>query len=230
MPVLFGKGNVMKLIKKIGCSVGLLLLSAHSQAAVNVQLSHDIEAVVINGESSFSFFGNDKNLELPNGVNQLVVRVSKLIQGQGNPEKYRSEPMIVTFEAKDSEVKLASGQRILNSTDGENFNDAPSLTVTDENGSPLAVKFDVLKRGGKFDTSAMFSRNYAKEVALYNQKNGYSFVQGVEPIQDFAQLNTTDVDASPKTLVTLDKNSLKALYLQLPTEKRKAFLQWAIAQ
>ena len=221
----------MNILKKTTLSVGLLLLGcSHVQSAVDIQLSPDIEVAVVNGESSFSFFGQDDQLQLNNGLNQLVVRVSKLIQGQGDLEKYRSEPMIITFDTTDTAINIQPGQRILNSVDANNYDDDPKLKVFDKSGSPINAKFDLLKREGKFDSSALFSRNYLKDVAIYNKKNGYSFVQSAIEPEIIQTANIATLEVKPKKMVKTQDGSLQSQYLNLTTEQRKAFLQWAIIQ
>ena len=76
-------------------AVGLLAaaVSCNSFAQVTVSLDRDIEVLVTNGEEfDKPMIGHAGKLVLPDGENQLLVRVAKLIHRGGKKEKFNSHP------------------------------------------------------------------------------------------------------------------------------------------
>lgn len=216
-----------------------LFFAYGANAAVEVTFSPDVETVIVNGDKTLNLLESTEDLSLDNGLNQIVVRVSKLVQGQGNLEKYRSEPMVITFTADDQQIKIKPDGRIVNPVDVRNFNAAPSMQLVTANGSTIDAKIDVLPKNKSGDSGAMFGRDYLKDLAYYNQDQGYAFAGQapiIEPKQEPKQLVKIEPKAvqpvavvQPTKLVAAE-NELKNIYSQLTPQQRKAFLGWAVTQ
>ena len=216
-----------------------LFFAFGANAAVDVTFAPDVETVIVNGNKTLNLLEGTEDLNLDNGLNQIVVRVSKLIQGQGELEKYRSEPMVITFTANDQNINIKPGARIISSVDVSNFNAKPSMELVAENGSIIDAKIDVLPKNQIGDSGSMFGRNYLKDLAYYNQAQGYAFAGQapiVEPKQEPKQLVKIEPKAvqpiavvQPTKLVAAE-HELKNIYSQLTPQQRKAFLGWAVTQ
>lgn len=216
-----------------------LLFAYSANAAVDVTFSPDVETVIVNGNKTLNLLEKTEDLTLDNGLNQIVVRVSKLIQGQGNLEKYRSEPLVITFTADDQKFNIKPDVRIINSVDVSNFNAKPSMKLMTENGSIIDAKIDVLPKNKSGDSGSMFGRNYLKDLAYYNQAQGYAFA-GQAPIVELKQEPKQLVKIEPKavqpvavvqpTKLVAAEQELKNIYSQLTPQQRKAFLGWAVTQ
>ncbi|WP_163921220.1 DUF2057 domain-containing protein [Photobacterium sp. Alg240-V54] len=230
----------MKLGKKLLLASAMMM--AHSaNAAVEVSFAPDVETVIVNGNKTLNLLEKTEDLTLNNGLNQIVVRVSKLIQGQGDLEKYRSEPMVITFTANDQTFHIKPDGRIINFVDAKNFNDNPSMEIITASGSIFDAKVDALPRNNSGDSSVIFGRDYLKDLAYYNQSQGYAFAGQapiIEPKKKPKQLVKIESPATvdepvaivqPAKMVAAEQE-LKNIYSQLTPQQRKAFLGWAVTQ
>ena len=216
-----------------------LFFAYGANAAVEVTFAPDVETIIVNGDKTLNLLEKTEDLRLDNGLNQIVVRVSKLIQGQGDLEKYRSEPLVITFTADDQKFNIKPDVRIINSIDVSNFNVKPSMKLVTENGSTIDAKIDVLPKNQIGDSGSMFGRNYLKDLAYYNQAQGYAFA-GQAPIVELKQEPKQLVKIESKvvqpiavvqpTKLVAAEHELKNIYSQLTPQQRKAFLGWAVTQ
>ncbi|KOO12093.1 hypothetical protein AKJ18_25745, partial [Vibrio xuii] len=87
------------------------MASFSSFAAVDVDFDVAIEPLLINGEEVSSFATQMTKAELDDGPNQMVVRVSKLIRKNGVYTKFKSEPLVVTFDAANVGIYLEPGKK-----------------------------------------------------------------------------------------------------------------------
>ncbi|PSW63156.1 hypothetical protein C0W54_00665 [Photobacterium kishitanii] len=230
----------MKLGKKLLLASAMVM--AHgAQAAVDVSFAPDVETVIVNGNKTLNLLEKTEDLTLNNGLNQIVVRVSKLVEGQGQLEKYRSEPIVITLTTGDQRFEVVPGARVVSSIDVRNFDANPSVKLVTANGSVIDAKMDVLPRNKSGDSSTLFGRDYLKDLAYYNQAQGYAFAGEqplVEPktkpkqlvkIESMATAVEPVVIAQPVKMVAAEQE-LKNIYSQLTPQQRKAFLGWAVTQ
>lgn len=143
----------------------LLLVLATSvfsvQASVNVSLHQDLEILVKNQKNvGFTVFDNNQ-FTLENGQNQFVVRVSKLIIKQGEKQKFKSEPIVVTFNLSDTDLELLP-ERIFTRDEQVNGFDKKPVLIAKSAGKTISVEQGLLERG------VGMSRDYAAELKAYN--------------------------------------------------------------
>lgn len=230
----------MKLGKKLLLASAMVM--AHSaHATVDVSFAPDVETVIVNGNKTLNLLEKTEDLTLNNGLNQIVVRVSKLVEGQGQLEKYRSEPIVITLTANDQQFKVVPGARVVSSIDVRNFDANPTVKLIASNGNVIDAKMDVLPRNNSGDTATLFGRDYLKDLAYYNQSQGYGFA-GEKPLvepkkkpKQLVKLESTTTAVEPiavvqSTKIVVAEQELKKIYLQLTPEQRKAFLGWAVTQ
>ncbi|WP_318457795.1 YccT family protein [Photobacterium leiognathi] len=230
----------MKFGKKL-LLASAMVMTHSANASVEVSFAPDVETVIVNGNKTLNLLEKTDDLTLNNGLNQIVVRVSKLIQGQGEIEKYRSEPVVITFTANNQTFHIKPDGRIINFVDAKNFNDNPSMEIVTDSGSIFDAKVDVLPRNNLGDSSVIIGRDYLKDLAYYNQSQGYGFA-GEKPLvepkkkpKQLVKLKSTTTAVEPIAVVQSAKivaaeQELKKIYLQLTPEQRKAFLGWAVTQ
>lgn len=230
----------MKLGKKLLLASAMVM--AHgANAAVDVSFAPDVETVIVNGNKTLNLLEKTEDLTLNNGLNQIVVRVSKLVEGQGQLEKYRSEPIVITLTTSDQRFEVVPGARVFSSIDVRNFDANPSVKLVTANGSVIDAKMDVLPRNKSGDSSTLFGRDYLKDLAYYNQSQGYAFA-GEEPLVQPKVEPKQLVKIEPKsnvvepiaivqpTKIVAAEQELKNIYSQLTPQQRKAFLGWAVTQ
>ena len=155
----------MKLLKSLLVSTCFLIPLA-AKSAVSINLHQDIEALVINGkELGFSFL-RKKELELEDGQNQIVIRVSKLITRNGEKEKYKSRPVVVTFNLKDDKLVVTPKKTFYRAVDIGDFDEEPLYLFENKKGIFIDLKQQILplKLG--------IHQDYSKALREYNHSNG----------------------------------------------------------
>lgn len=200
------------------------LCSGATLAAVQVNLSKDVELLAVNGEEIGLRLFSKSELQLEDGLNQLVVRTSKLVrQANGEFEKFNSDPVIITFDGKDQKILLSPQGDIATTTDADNFNKQPYFILSSSSNN-VQVEQELLPRGPGI------TRDYEKEIARFNAQRNIPI--GKASIE--SQFSEKQMDSTEKaTSVDAKSNSLKMVkdqYLALTKEERKQFLSWAVAQ
>lgn len=199
------------------------LCSGATLAAVQVNLSKDVELLAVNGEEIGLRLFSKSELQLEDGLNQFVLRASKLVrQANGEFEKFNSDPVIITFNGKDQKIQLSLQGDIATTVDADHFNKQPYFTLSSS--SHVQVEQELLPRGPGI------TRDYEKEIARFNAQRNIPI--GKASIE--SQFSEKQMDSTEKaTSVGAKSNSLKmvkAQYLALTEEERKQFLSWAVAQ
>ncbi|PFG46066.1 hypothetical protein ATG66_3160 [Vibrio sp. ES.051] len=234
----------MKLLKKT-IAITAMMASFSSFAAVNVEFDVAIEPLLVNGEEVSSLVSQMTQVELPNGANQLVVRVSKLIRKNGVYTKFKSEPVAVTLDASDTTVIIEPGKHINSVQEVGDFEKNPTLNILNKAGEAVEVHSGILQRGKGL------VRDYAEELAAYNMDNDYTFsFKGKESVASSnsseAEISNTKDEASivvtekkrdnnPEKVTislreTIQVESLKGQFKSLSPTEKKEFLRWAIMQ
>ncbi|WP_158133212.1 DUF2057 family protein [Vibrio navarrensis] len=191
---------------------------------MQVNLSKDVELLAVNGEEIGLRLFSKSELQLEDGLNQFVVRASKLVrQANGEFEKFNSDPVIITFDAKDQKIQLSPQGDIATTTDADNFNKQPYFTLSSSSPN-IQVEQELLPRGPGI------TRDYEKEIARFNAQRNIT----IDKASKESQFSEKQIDSTEKaTSVGVKSNSLKVVkdqYLMLTEEERKQFLSWAVAQ
>ncbi|MCC4798978.1 VvgS protein [Enterovibrio norvegicus] len=232
----------MKQILKSVLVVGALVPFV-ANAEVNVTLHKDVEAVVVNGEELPITVMGKSQFSLENGTNQLVIRLSKLIATGSEYEKFKSDPLVVTFTSEDKEIMIEPTRQIMREAQVKDFKQSPSFTMTDQSGKTVSSQQNVLPQGPGF------LRDYEKELARFNEKQGV--VLGGAALTASAVANAAEASApsnvqktseptviAPQKQVSIQpaqgvspENSIilmQADFLRMNPETQKQFLQWAV--
>ncbi|ROV62053.1 DUF2057 domain-containing protein [Vibrio ponticus] len=210
-------------MKKI-IALSLALLSYPSFAEVTVNFAPEVEILAINGVDDISSgFGHEDTITLENGRNQLLVRVGTLIRRDAQKVKYKSQAMVLLFDAHDTTLDISAGKQIRTGIDGDEFNKNPSFLVT-ENGKPFEVKSDLLLGG-----ALGFIRDYESELFTYNKREApaSTFIYDQAEKAKAASVQKVSKESlSPEQAMIM----LKADFLRLDEAKRTDFIKWAIDQ
>ncbi len=181
------------------------LLPSMVFADVTVSLHRDVEAIVVAGEELPLTVKKKSRFILPDGENQLVVRVSKLVEKGSEFDKFRSDPLVINFTGFNSEITISPSRMIRLERDIKDFKTNPSVILENQDKERIAAAQEILPRG------AGLTRDYAKELAKFNAKSDYS--------------ESTAEQVVPKQHSVI---LLKADFLRLDENERKDFLKWAI--
>ncbi|PKF63079.1 hypothetical protein CW745_06575 [Psychromonas sp. psych-6C06] len=183
------------------------------QASVKVSLHQDLEALVINNKNvGFTIFG-DNEFTLENGQQQIVVRVSKLIIKQGEKEKFKSEPVIVTFNANDADLVLSPTRTFIRREEIKGFDKNPVLVAT-KDGEQFQIEQSILERG------VGITRDYAAELKAQNELSN-----GAEIAVAAVATTTTKQDVA-KVAVSPVKMS-QDLFAKASVAEKEQFTNWA---
>ncbi|CCO46493.1 putative VvgS protein [Vibrio nigripulchritudo SOn1] len=211
----------MNLLLKVlvACAV---LLPIQTFANVQVHLHRDLTPVVIEGEEVGFRIGKKNTIVLKNGQNQIVVRISKLVAKQGEYEKFNSEPMVVTFEASNTELTLNPTRVITRIEQIGSFEDNPEVVMFDKNGRSYTIEQGLLKRGSGL------TRDYERELAKFNQKNGIEIAAVAAASNTVSTSKNAKISSNKHSSTTL--SGLKSDFTKLTAEEKKEFLMWAVGQ
>lgn len=206
----------------------LLLLSMLSpfsaKAEVIIKLDKNVEAIVVDGEERPLTVFNKTSFSLPNGANQLVLRVSKLVTKGSEFEKFRSDPVVVTFDASDTSLYIKPEHDIRFEREAKDYKSKALFVLQTPDGQNLIAEQAVLPRGSGF------TRNYEKELARFNKKNQINLYQEDEPVLvEQAPITTPRTKQVTRAQMSGENATilLKADFLRMSQEERKAFLDWA---
>ena len=219
------KENPMKLISKL-VAVGLGLSSLPALSAVDVQIQREIAPVIINGESLGFTLQKRSVLELDDGLNQVVVRIEQLVQNSlGEREKFNSTPVVVTFDESNVDLELTIPKRFSTIAKAEQFNENPQFLLTNKKtGKVVKTTQDILPNGGGI------TRDYEKETARYNSKNGI-LLNGVQPVMVAAAVSAPQSVEVAKALPVESKSTemVKYWFGEATPQDQEKFAQLAFS-
>jgi uncharacterized protein YccT (UPF0319 family) len=196
--------------------ISLFAVCAFSaQAAINVSMHQDLELLVINGKNvGFTVFGNNK-FTLENGQSQIVVRVSKLVIKQGEKEKFKSEPIIVSFDINDANLMISPSRTFMRVEEIQGFDKTPTVIVTKE-GLPIDVEQQLLERG------VGISRDYAAELKAQNGNQNIAQLAAVAAPVSVAKVSNVSPIKMSQDLFSKASASEKDQFTNWAFENRKS--------
>ncbi|MDD1783308.1 DUF2057 domain-containing protein [Enterovibrio sp. ZSDZ35] len=237
-----------RIFKSLFIFFGFLPLFAH--AAVDVELSTDVEAIVVNGEELPLSVTSKTRFSLPNGVNQLVVRVSKLVQTGGSEwDKFKTDPLVLTFNVSDTSLEIRPTKKIFAERDIGDFKKNPSFVLVANNGQEIQANQMLLPKGKGL------LRDYQDDIDAFNKVHGIEFKKAEEmvvatkplaipangtsvvaPVVVAPEVATSPVKAVQSVTVAekvkvSSGNSMilmQADFLRMSAEEQQQFLQWAV--
>lgn len=215
-----------RILKSIVFLGGLTPLLAFSQ--VNVTLHKDVEALVVNGEALPISVISKSKFELENGTNQLVVRVSKLVSSGSEFDKFKTDPLVITFDASDTDLTITPSRIIMAERQIKDFKQNPSFSLINSSGSQIESKQEVLPAGPGL------LRDYEKELVKFNENRGIGKHVTLPP-SDSEPVKAKDLSLSTvlqaKKAELSSENSMilmQADFLRMSAEEQKKFLNWAV--
>ena len=105
------------------------------------------------------------DLKIHKGVNQVEFNYETYYHDNGDDIYYKSNEMIVTFNASSAGAYYLKLPKIKNLFDANRFLRTPALTITDPKGRNVAFKLDTMRKNG-----GLFNRDFLGEVRAYNKK------------------------------------------------------------
>ncbi len=206
--------------KKLSLLIMAVLFNCNSALAkVNVTLDTYVSVIAVNGEElGFTLFSN-KGIKLPNGSNQLVVRVEKLVNSQSSQlEKFNSVPVIINFDAKDTDLELFAATNVQTVEQAKAFDKQPKFVLAQQGNKQEIIKTtqNILPSLGGF------SRDYELEIARYNAKNNLQL-----SATSTAVLSVADKRAAPESDAINPVAMVKHWFEQASETEQKTFTELA---
>lgn len=210
---------------KILC--GLLgLLPGLAFADVVLELPKDVQLLVVNGnDAGYSSFGFDykENVTMPNGINQVVFRVSKVVNESGNKmTKFKSKPLVATFDSADSILEL-NVPNLKSLSQGYSFNDNPKFDVVSKQGDLKFVETNQIYTLSNFGTDfVQATENFNKSNESASLANHGSLAQSEYKEVKVHNVTVAEVDE----VGNIDKTAQE--FSKLTKEQKQKFMSWAI--
>ena len=211
--------------------LGLATLCASTATfAGMVSTSSNLELLAIDGQKASKSLAKDAKTFVVNDTqnHQVVVRLSEIIGSGSNQTIFESNPVIVTFQG-NAEDLVISAPAIRGRSEGDKFNEMPSISVKTKSGHAISAKVDVLKQEGLFP-----SANVVNDLAEYNASGATASVSAFA-----ATTAASPMVASPASNAKANKGKvvvqgenvaeqqLQYWFQQADKETQTRFLNWA---
>ncbi len=153
----------MKIIKSL-VIIGSVIASFAPRAEVNLNFHSDISPLLVGGEEiGYSFFAKPSYI-IPNGTNQIVLKVSKLVERLGEKEKFNSKAFVLTFDGKNEDIYIKPDVKITRIEHAEEFDRHPQFLMTSS--AEDIIKYEV----AELPSLGGIKRDYTKELTRFNAK------------------------------------------------------------
>lgn len=198
----------------------LCLFSAVAQAKVTIQTDKRVEILAVNQSINQIPNKGKGDLKIANGENQLLIRVTGLIDTNGGKEKFSSLPMVVRFNAQDQVLLLETPFPIRDKQGVAKFNKLPSVKMT-SNGKALPHQLDII-----YDQTFELVKDYNEMLVLYNRQGGKAAIQA-----EFETQTALDRPSQASTqVITNCTNALviEEAFLEMTPEQRQKFISWGV--
>ncbi|NVD07221.1 DUF2057 domain-containing protein [Vibrio sp. JPW-9-11-11] len=210
-------------MKQLILTVALLVMSGMTCAQVIIQTDSRVEILAVNQPLNPVPKTAKGDLSMANGQQQLLLRVTAMVDGNGGKRKFHSHPMVVRFEANNETLLFTTPFAIRDQRGVDKFEKNPTVKVT-RNGEPVRIVMDQIA-----NQSFALINDYDAMLAEYNRTGGVAAIP-----QDLAS-NTihsrSTVPESPPRESTGDLPVLKQIeadFLSMTPEQRQAFISWAV--
>ncbi|EGT80838.1 hypothetical protein BFQ30_06120 [Haemophilus quentini] len=211
--------------------LGLATLCASTATfAGMVSTSSNLELLAIDGQKASKSLAKDAKTFAVNDTqnHQVVVRLSEIIGSGSNQTLFESNPVIVTFQG-NAEDLVISAPAIRGHSEGDKFNEMPSIIVKTKSGNTLSAKVDVLKQEGLFP-----SANVVNDLAEYNASGATASVAAFATTTAASPMVATpasNAKANKGKVVVQGENiaeqQLQYWFQQADKETQTRFLNWA---
>lgn len=195
------------------------LMSTFTHAQVTIQTDNRVEILAVNQAINDIPKKAKGDLKINNGTNQLLIRVTAMVDGNGGKQKFNSLPMVVKFEANDQTLKLETPFAIRDERAVTRFKKSPSVKVTSA-GQPIEIETDLI-----FDQTFALIKDYDAMLNEYNLAGGAASIAVINEI-----VSTKAPVAEEPTLVQTNAASagIRDEFLLMTPEQRQEFISWAV--
>ena len=144
--------------------------------AASLQLPDRVETVLVNGKASQQQSSVKLDLSMPDNMQQIAFRYQARYRDNGSQNNFVSDVVILRFQASEQNYQLTL-PTINSSSRANQFNDRPTITLTDNTGKSIVFTRDKLMKSG-----LQIGRNFAQEIAQYNESGAIAAIASAKPI------------------------------------------------
>ncbi|MEH6733833.1 MAG: DUF2057 domain-containing protein [Shewanella sp.] len=144
--------------------------------AASLQLPDRVETVLVNGKASQQQSSVKLDLSMPDNMQQIAFRYQARYRDNGSQNNFVSDVVILRFQASEQNYQLTL-PTINSASRANQFNDQPTITLTDNTGNSIVFTQDKLMKSG-----LQIGRDFAQEIAQYNESGAIAAIASAKPI------------------------------------------------
>ncbi|WP_041412788.1 DUF2057 domain-containing protein [Shewanella frigidimarina] len=163
--------------------------------AASLQLPDRAETVLVNGKASQQQSSVKLDLSMPDNMQQIAFRYQARYRDNGSQNDFVSDVVILRFQASEQNYQLTL-PTINSASRANQFNDQPTITLTDNTGKSIVFTQDKLMKSG-----LQIGRNFAQEIALYNESGAIAAIVSAK------RITSKTTTAAPVALVPVAKTT-----------------------
>jgi len=198
----------------------LCLFSAVAQAKVTIQTDKRVEILAVNQSINQIPNKGKGDLKIANGENQLLIRVTGLIDTNGGKEKFSSLPMVVRFNAQDQLLLLETPFPIRDQRAVNKFEKSPSVKIT-SNGNAVVHEMDMI-----YDQTFELIKDYNAMLDTYNQSGGKAAI--LADFENQPKLNRPSQSVKQSQNKCSNVIAIEDAFLSMTPEQRQQFISWGV--
>jgi uncharacterized protein YccT (UPF0319 family) len=144
--------------------------------AASLQLPDRAETVLVNGKASQQQSSVKLDLSMPDNMQQIAFRYQARYRDNGSQNDFVSDVVILRFQASEQNYQLTL-PTINSASRANQFNDQPTITLTDNTGKSIVFTQDKLMKSG-----LQIGRDFAQEIAQYNGSGAIAAIASAKRI------------------------------------------------
>ncbi|HBF46630.1 MAG TPA: DUF2057 domain-containing protein [Shewanella frigidimarina] len=169
--------------------------------AASLQLPDRAETVLVNGKASQQQSSVKLDLSMPDNMQQIAFRYQARYRDNGSQNNFISDVVILRFQASEQNYQLTL-PTINSASRANQFNDQPTITLTDNTGKSIVFTQDKLMKSG-----LQIGRNFAQEIALYNESGAIAAIASAKRITSKTTTAAAPVAIVPVAIVPVAKTT-----------------------
>ncbi|MCG9726010.1 DUF2057 family protein [Vibrio brasiliensis] len=207
-------------MKQLFAAVALVLVSSMANAQVTIHTDNRVEILAVNQQINQIPKKAKGDLKIANGHNQVLLRVTAMVDGNGGKQKFNSNPMVVTFDASNETLLFETPFAIRDQRGVRKFEKQPTVKVT-RNGQPVTIITEQI-----FNQSFALIHDYDAMLEEYNLAGGVAAVSVETPtLRNNDKLQSDKVSKQDNSR---HSGAIQSDFLSMSPAERQEFISWAV--
>lgn len=209
-------------MNKILTVIALGLIGTFAHAQVTIQTDSRVEILAVNQAINNIPKRANGDLKIKNGVNQLLIRVTAMVDGNGGKKKFNSSPLVVKFEASNQTLKFETPFPIRDERAVNRFKKTPSIKVTSA-GQDVSVECEQI-----FDHTFALIKDYDAMLTEYNLAGGSASIAVTSQVTPAEVAIEPTYRAQTIEQPSMISSGIKGNFLLMTPTERQEFISWAV--